>query len=296
VAARFILSFDCEGKWGVADHLTARHREELSDQRLREAYRSVLGVLDDFQIPATFAFVGAFTQSRGDFAKVRPAIEAISRVVPDYLGPALRDLDETGGAGWHGDHLVDLVGLAQAGHEIALHGVTHVPWTDFDEAGAQAELALFDQLEGPIRQSRTFVYPRNRVAHTDLLAGHGFGGFRTRGPRRSRLSSLLSEFNLFEAPEQPSPPGSIVEIPAGFFLNWRRGVRRLVPPAVTRARARRLLKAAAPNGGVVHYWLHPENVASAPSTIGILKLIVREVAEARDAGNCEVMTQLGYCR
>jgi hypothetical protein len=292
--ARFILSFDCEGKWGVADHLTARHQQELSDERLRDAYRSIIGGLDEFQIPATFAFVGAFTQSRRDFGKVRPMIEAVSRLAPDYIGPALRDLDETGGAGWHGDDLVDLVGLAKAGHEIALHGVTHVPWTDFDEAGVQAELVLLQQLEGPIRQCGTFVYPRNLVAHTDALATHGFKGFRE-GRRRSRLSSLLAEFNLFEAPERPSPREGIVAIPAGFFLNWRSGVRRLVPPAVTRARARGMLDAAAPNGGVVHYWLHPENVASAPSTLGLLRRLLRDVAEAREAGHCEVMTQLGYC-
>jgi len=69
-----------------------------------------------------------------------------------------------------------------------------------------------------------------------------------------------------------------------------------VPPAVTRMRVRRLLGAAAAGGTVVHYWLHPENVASAPSTLELLRALVREVARSRDAGDCEVMTQLGYCR
>lgn len=295
MTARFILSLDCEGKWGAADHLTGRHRTELTDERLREAYRSIVAVLDEFRIPATFAFVGAFTQSRTDFARVRPGIEALSRNAPHYLGPALRDLYETDGSGWHGDHLVDLVGQAQAGHEIALHGVTHVPWTDMDDASAQAELALLQQLEGPIRESATFVYPRNLVAHTDLLAKHGFKGYRT-ARRRSRLWSLLSEFNLFEAPERPSNGNDIVSIPAGFFLNWRCGARRLVPLAVTAARAKRLLRGGAANNGVVHYWLHPENMASAPATLAVLKLLLREVAAAREAGRCEIMTQAGYCR
>ena len=292
MAARFILSFDCEGKWGVADHLTARHHRELSDERLAEAYRSILAVLGEFGVAATFAFVGAFTQSRRDFARARPAIEQLRSVAPNYLGPALHDLDSTGGDGWHGDRLVDLV--AQAQHEIALHGVTHIPWTHLDEVEAQAELALVQQLVGPIRDSRTFVYPRNLVAHSDLLAGQGFMGFRSARPR-SRLSSFLSEFNLLETPESPSALNRIVQIPAGFFLNWRRGLRRAVPPEVTRLRAKRLLRAADVTDGVVHYWLHPENIASAPATLGLLRILLREVADAREAGRCEVMTQLDYC-
>lgn len=293
--ARFVLSLDCEGKWGAADHLGARDSRYLSDERLRRAYRSILAVLDDFSIPATFAFVGAFTQSPAQFARVRPAVEELGREAPDYLGPALRNLDETGGEGWHGDDLVDLVGQANVAHEIALHGVTHVPWTQLNDVAARAELELLQQLEGPIRDSKTFVYPRNLVAHTGLLESHGFEGYRT-ASRRSRLSSLLSEFNLFERPERPAAAKTIVPIPAGFFLNWRSGARRLVPPAMTVARARRLLLRAAANDGVVHYWLHPENVASAPSTLGLLKMLAREVARVRDAGHCEVMTQLGYCR
>lgn len=295
MTARFILSFDCEGKWGVADHPTARHRRELSDERLREAYGSILTLLDEFEVPATFAFVGAFSQSAKDFPRIRPTIEAFRPNAPDYLVSALRDLDESGGNGWHGGDFVDLVTQARTSHEIALHGVTHVPWTDLNEAAARAELAILPELEGPIRQSRTFVYPRNLVAHTEVLADHGIEGFRT-ARIRSRMSSLLSEFNLFEQPDRPAPPDRIVHIPAGFFLNWRRGLRQLVPPDLTRRRAERLLDAAALNGGVVHFWLHPENVASAPSTLGVLKLLLREVYTAREAGRCDVMTQLGYCR
>jgi len=293
---QFILSFDCEGKWGVADELASRHARQLTDENLRQAYQSIVHLLDEFRVEATFAFVGAFTQSAQGFARARPAIEEMSRRFPAYLGPALRHIDEKSAEGWHGEQLVDLVGNARASHEIALHGVTHVPWTSMDRPSAEAEMAIFDSLEGPVRQSRTFVYPRNLVAHSEVLAKHGFEGFRTARPSRSRARSLLSEFNLFEAPEHPAGANGIVRIPAGFFLNWRSGLRRLVPPAVTRARARRLLNAAAQSDGVVHYWLHPENVVSAPGTLDLLRMLVRDVAEARDAGRCNVLTQLAYCR
>lgn len=296
MAARFILSFDCEGKWGVADRLTAAQQRELTDDRLRSAYRSIVDLLDEYRISATFAFAGAFSQSPGAFQAIRPELQRLSESAPAYLGPALRDIEETRGSGWHGGDLVEIVANARTPHEIALHGVTHVPWTAMDAAFAEAELRLFERLQGPVRRSRTFVYPRNLVAHAHALEDRGFEGFRAARPSRSRLLSLLSEFNLWEDPESPAKGNEIVPIPAGFFLNWRSGLRKLVPPTVTRARAKRLLQRAAPSGSVVHYWLHPENIASAPSTFQLLQALVREVAAAREEGHCEVLTQLGYCR
>jgi hypothetical protein len=164
-----------------------------------------------------------------------------------------------------------------------------------DAAFVDAEMALFGELEGSVGDSRTFVYPRNKIAHADALSERGFLGFRDARPNRSRLRSLLSEFNLFEAPEKDAAGDGIIAIPAGYFLNWRSGARRLVPPAVTHMRAERLLDQAAAKDAVVHYWLHPENIATAPSTLHLLEALIRTVARRRDAGHCHVLTQLGYC-
>jgi peptidoglycan/xylan/chitin deacetylase (PgdA/CDA1 family) len=296
VPARFILSFDCEGKWGSADVLTADHRRDFTNDKLRDAYGAILAILDEYGVGATFAFAGAFSQSASGLSRIRPELEALANKAPDYLRPALRDIDETGGDGWHGATLVESVGAARTPHEIALHGVTHVPWRQMDAAFVEAELRLFKRLEGPVRDSRTFVYPRNMVAHADALAAHGFLGFRAARPHRTRLGSLLSELNLFERPEQERIGNEIVAIPAGYFLNWQSGARRLVPPAITTLRAKRLLDRAAETDAIVHYWLHPENIATAPSTLELLDVLVREVAARRDAGRCHVLTQLGYCR
>lgn len=293
--ARFILSFDCEGKWGSADCLTAQHRRDLTNEKLADAYRAILSLLDEYQVEATFAFAGLFSQSPGGFSKLRREVEALAKRAPEYLGPALRDIDQTEGDGWHGAALLDAVGAARTAHEIALHGVTHVPWTDMDDAFVDAEMQLFEELEGPVRKSRTCVFPRNLVDHVDALSKRGFLGFRDARPDRSRLRSLISEFNLFEAPEKDAISDGIIAIPAGFFLNWRSGARRLVPPEVTRMRAERLLDRAAGRDEVVHYWLHPENIATAPSTLGLLGALLRAVAQRRDAGHCEVLTQLAYC-
>lgn len=296
MAGRFILTFDCEGKWGCADALAPRDRRCLTNEKLRAAYASILHLLDHHRVEATFAFSGAFSQSPLAFERIRPHLQELSRRAPDYLGPALRDIAVTQGDGWHGDQLVRATAVSRTPHEIALHGVTHVPWTTVDRSFAQKEMELFEMLEGPVRVSRTFVYPRNLIAHEDVLAKHGFAGFRAAPPPRSRLASLLSEINLSEKPERPLRSDGMVRIPAGFFLNWRSGPRRLVPAAVTCARVRGLLRRAASTGAVVHYWLHPENIATAPATFESLQRLVHDVAAARDAGDCLVLTQLDYCR
>lgn len=293
--ARFILSLDCEGKWGVADHLGAFENRALTDERLRSAYGSIVALLDEFDLPATFAFVGAFTQSQRGFTRVADKLKELGPK-PPYLRQVLDAIAGNGGDGWHGRDLVELVRSAGTSHEIALHGVTHVPWDAVDRTFARAELDLFGELEGPIRDARTFIYPRNRVAHVDVLKEHGFAGFRTARARRTRLGSLAAELNLLERPQPPATGDGIVPIPSGYFVNWRHGGRKLVPPAITAKRAALLLERAAEAEAVVHYWLHPENIATAPDTLQVLRSIVAAAARMRDAGRCDVLTQIEYCR
>lgn len=299
MTARFILSLDCEGKWGVADHLTAGDHAALADDRLREAYAGVLAVLAEFDIPATFAFVGAFSLTADRLAALRPALADLSRDLPGYLEPALEDMVAGTRQGWTGDWAVEAVDAARQRHEIGLHGATHIPWTwpGMTREMARRELGLLFAEKAPIlARTTTYIFPRNAGDHSDLLDEFGIAGLRATRTFPNRIASLASEFNLFETPEGVPPPARPLSIPAGWFVNWMSGGRKLVPPALSRLRARRLLERAARTGEVVHYWTHPENIASAPATLGVLRGILAEVARLRDAGRCEVLTQDGWCR
>ena len=157
------------------------------------------------------------------------------------------------------------------------------------------ELALFEDLSGPVRQSKTFVFPRNDVAHEQLLSGAGIRGYRLAPPERSRAASLLSEFNVRTPSEaDPLDGGGLVEIPAGYFVNWQSGLRRTVPTRLTALRIANMLDHAERTEGVVHLWLHPENVATAPSTLGLLESILDLVAERRNQGRCRILRQIDY--
>jgi peptidoglycan/xylan/chitin deacetylase (PgdA/CDA1 family) len=183
---------------------------------------------------------------------------------------------------------------ARTRHELALHGVTHIPWDSMTREQARGEMLVLQEMAAPVRAATTFVYPRNRVAHADLLAEFGIAGYRQSPPPKSRLASLLSEFDIFTRPEGDSRPGRPQPIPAGHFVNWQSRTRRIVPIPLSALRADRMLKQA-DGGGIVHFWLHPENVVTAPRTLVLLRKILELVARYREAGRCEVLTQRDYC-
>jgi hypothetical protein len=60
-------------------------------------------------------------------------------------------------------------------------------------------------------------------------------------------------------------------------------------------RARNLLEDAARSGGVAHFWIHPENIATHRSTLANFAAIVEEMARARRDGRVEIRTQIAYC-
>lgn len=280
----FILSLDCEGKWGVADHLGPLE-QRLTDGRLLEAYDALLALLGRFGIATTFAVTELFLLSRDELLAL-PWEEIAARL--PYTRPAIADLREGSRQGWSAPWLVERLGRE---HELACHGVTHSPWPTLNPEQARYELSL-------VRRTprRTFIFPRNALAHLDLLAADGVAGYRLGGATRSRIASLAREFNLW-APAEPSLLPTAEQpapIPAGYFLNWKAGPRRLVPVATTRARARHILRDAAERGGVAHFWLHPENIATAPATLANVQALLEEVAALRREGRLQVLTQIDH--
>ena len=278
-----IISLDCEGRWGVADHLTPAVAATLTDERLQSAYQDVIALFARAQISATFAFVELFTRPAS--RETTALVQDLSQELP-YLARAASGLT-AGDEGWVGDWALDMAG--EGGHEIAFHGATHVPWTDLSRDQARRELAMVRP-----EHRQTMVFPRNRVAHCDVLAEFGCKAFRGSRSYSSRAASLLSEFDL-HIPSQAMPDAKEiqpVELPSGVFVNWRSGLRKLVPAEVTRRRARNLLADAARTGRVAHFWLHPENVATAPATLANLQAIVEEIVRFRDAGQIMVETQV----
>jgi peptidoglycan/xylan/chitin deacetylase (PgdA/CDA1 family) len=300
--ARFILSLDCEGKWGMADHLDESHRRLFTHDRLLEAYHRIVRQLDARHVPATFAFVTAFTMTRAALEREPDLLRDATVGGIAWLAAYRREQAAGIEDGWFLPEALEIV-RSSGRHEVACHGFSHAP-LEGDEAVVRHELTSAVRIaERQGMTLRTLVYPRNRVAHTELLAEHGFWGYRTAlatpNGAVGRAVSLMRELNLRQR-AQPDPHllplDTAVPIPSGHFLNWRRGVRAAVPTAITVARWSAMLDDATRRSGVVHAWMHPHNIVTAPSTFDVLSGVVDAVCRARDRGRLEVVTQETYCR
>lgn len=288
-----MLSFDSEGKWGLADCLTDRHDRIYTTQNLETAYGRLTGLLEKYRIEATFAFTAAFTLMADEFEALTPELDPLMAEAAPWMTSALAAIRKPGAQGWFSNKCFDMVRDAGC-HEIASHGFSHLPWKApyASRAALDAELTMCRKVAAFSQDAvTTFIFPRNQVAHLDLLKAHGFLAYRGSRPSRSRAATLACEFNLFPRSEAYDPGDVIpVRIPAGRFLNWRHGLRRCVPAAVTVRRWQNMLRESARSGGVVHAWTHPENFMDGKDMFPMLEEILRFAAQERDAGRLQIMT------
>lgn len=289
MTTKFILSLDCEGKWGIADKLSPEHEHTLSSEQLKKAYREILSLLSSNKIAATFAFVGLFQRSATELNSFD--WDTLLNKFP-YVQNAYDDIFNGSKDGWAGDWAVQNVLAAIEGginHEIGCHGGTHTPFDRMNEEQAKLDLEYCPDLPG-----QTFIYPRGGLGHLNVLKDAGICGYRLVRPG-TRISRIVDEFNVTHGPEMCPPISDPIEIPAGYFINWKSGIRRHIPIWASRARIRSIFNKAGNQNDVIHFWSHPENIASAPQTLEILEIVLNEAKRARDNGNLQILTQKEYC-
>ena len=303
----FVLSIDTELVWGSFYHVppadfVARYPNE------RGVIREILALLDRHDVAATWAVVGHLFLAdcvRGEDGRAHPGMPRPS--YSWFLGDWYRYdpcADRASEPLWYGDDVVDAIVAAPTRHEIGCHGFSHAVFGDpgFDAGAAAAEIDECRRLAG-LRQIelRSFVFPRNREGHHEVLGERGFVAVRGADPswtrrlpgRLGRLAGLLDQA-LAIAPPVSIPrqiqPG-LWDIPGSMILMERTGPRRLIPVSARVRKARRGLRRAVRDGAVFHLWFHPFNlVPDRQAMLGALDQILAEVAAMRTAGELDVRT------
>ncbi|MCU4924898.1 polysaccharide deacetylase family protein [Halobacteria archaeon AArc-dxtr1] len=259
---RVVLSLDAELGWGFHDLASPPPARVEAGRR---GWRTMLDLLEETRIPATWAVVGhllldacdgrhdAHPTPEGWFERERGAWKD---------RPDLR----------FGTDLVAELLESPVDHEFASHSFSHVlfgnPATTREIADTELERSVAAADDWGQRID-SFIYPRNDVGHRDVLAEHGVSAYRGRSPtpdgargivRALRGGSLLVEPTVDEY--------GLVNVPASMFLFGCEGPVRSVAesvwddPMVALARRGIDEAAEADDDAVFHMWLHPNNLVT----------------------------------
>jgi len=254
--ARVVFSLDFELGWGH------RHSRPAYVERLRAAsdveakIRALVDAFDQHDVPATWAVVGKLLEPGDD--------ELLSN-----------------------QGLFEYVLDSRPAHEIALHSHEHVPYTVLSRSDADEDIEAGSAALGEWDiEPTSFVYPQDKLAHTDLLAEYGIECYRTPTPSpRDELSTLWRP-HLFTVPEAGSGP---VRLPGSILL-----AASPRPAWYRRWYARKGLRDAIAANEVVHYWLHPHNVVTNPDVLPAVEDLLRHVDRRRREGDVEVCTMAQF--
>ncbi len=302
----FTLSLDFELVWGSRD-LYDPLEPLLEQARVTrtEVFGPLLGRLQGLGIPATWATVGHLflAEARREGGVLHPQV--VPPRHPWYPRPWFQDVPE-GSEAQHPEYyarsLVER--LVQAGQEIGSHSFSHIL---FDDPGcsrqcADSDLAACVALaRGLGVELRSFVFPRNRLGHLDLLQRHGFLCYRGPSPDwYAPLPRALGRLGHLAQVLRASPPPTVMperdphglwNIPASSSFFPAEGRRRHIPVRLRTERALAGLRAARTDGCLFHLWLHPINLASLPGPmLEGLGRVLDEAARLRDRGELEILS------
>lgn len=276
----FCISIDLELLWGVWDHVTGSDARACAAGE-REITRRLLALFRRYELPVTWAFVARLLDDSHGFDGLRGDRSC-----------------------WYAPDLIEAIRDDPVEHEIATHSYGHIYFGESSADAVRDDLMRAKSVhESHGLPFRSLVFPRNQVAHLDVVAEVGIEVFRSVDAGvlefvSRRLPQLRPVVNLADKALPVAPPlvrpvrreHGLLELPSSLLLIGRNGLRRIVSPAALRAKLRAGLISAAETGQLFHLWFHPSNFyAGLESQLEVLDAALSEAAKLRDADRLDVL-------
>ncbi|MET0146497.1 MAG: hypothetical protein ABW328_17180 [Ilumatobacteraceae bacterium] len=292
-----VVSIDTELAWGDAGRAPTAGGRGYGTER--EVIARILDVLVTHRISATWAMVGHLFLDRcapvGDV--VHPEIQRPPSE-PDWF--AIDPCSTLADAPWYyGADVVAAIAGCPVDQEIACHSFSHVVATECGPEWFASELAACRTLAAARGiDLRSFVYPRNGIAHVDQLRSAGIVAYRgptasgRRGPAGGLATRIVDRIRPGgrSAVDPQRDPAGVWNLPQTYLLAPSTHGRLLPVPVWSRAPIARLRQAARQRS-LFHLWFHPYNVTADPDrAFGALDAVCRAAARLRDAGDLDIMT------
>lgn len=298
----FTLSLDFELIWGTQDLFGPEGFRKACLFERQRIIDDLLSLLDEFEIPATWCIVGHLFLDSCDGKHLDLKRPTHSWLHEDWFhhDPGGQENDRSV---FLGRSLVKKVLACPTKQEIGFHSFSHVVWGDPGCSNEVAESEMAACLQAAAwtgSRAVSFVFPRNRVGHLEVLAANGIRVFRGPGPRWyerdenpgavGRLAHLLEVAAGTAGPTvlPQTMPGGLVNLPGSMIYLPAHGIRGLIPVERRVRRALRGLDDAAELRRVFHLWFHPTNLADhyAQMMTG-LREILHRVRVLREKGRLD---------
>lgn len=278
VKSTFIISLDVELAWGEFDlGLVEKHKKYYDVTR--ECLKSLLCILEKYNIKATFAFVGHLMLDECTM------VNGVKH--PDIIRPNFKwftkdwffyDPCSNGKTNpiWYGIDILNLIKEASPVHEIASHSFSHIILGD---AGCGYDCARSDIskcVEIAIARNiklQSFVFPRNCEGYKNILKDYGFQVYRGSGDewykkikvkKLRKIGHFIDEFFAI-APNTSMPTKDdfgLYNTKGNMLYLSRNGLRKFIPISSRVKKAQKGIDKAIKNGEVFHLWFHPFNLAT----------------------------------
>jgi hypothetical protein len=291
----FTVSLDTELAWGSFD--------KGGIERHGDAYRATPTIVnrlcdcfDEYDVSATWALVahlfsdcgthrGAATEpARADWLAQSPCSTGVDRSL------------------WYAPELLERIRGCDTTQDVGLHAFSHLVFGERSRAAADAELAdaVAAATDAGVDPS-SFVFPRNEVAHADLLAEHGLSVYRDVDARwyeaasigRGRKPLRFVDEALSRTPPTviPREHDNVVAVPGSQVFRPTHGAWGRTPAGTQVERARKGIDRAAARGEIFHLWFHPFNLAGdVDRHINMLADILTYVDSLRSDDELECMS------
>jgi len=283
----FIISLDTELAWGFI--LEPRHKFlallQSEPARARGTIDLLLNLFEKYDIPATWAVVGhLFLDSDEGKVMFHQEMPQFKEGWLDWdLYSSIRNTPL-----YYGRDMVEKILASSVKHEIGLHSLFHIPFSQCSQEVAKAEIKQGVELAQRLGITpKSFVFPENSIGHVDVLKSHGFQIYR--GIDAKRYDTPQGFLNraidwAIVLPVLPLQKDNLWEIPGSMYFCEPKIPFSVLP------RARLGLNRAIRANKVFHISLHPWSLLVQPSLHKILDKFLALVAKKRDEGKLQVMT------
>lgn len=289
------VSLDLELGWGSFDR-GGLQRHAAAYRRTPEVVDRLCDLFAAHDVSATWAVVGHLLEDCGG---VHDASDP-GRAAWLADAPCAREADP---ALWHAPELVDRVRDCEVQQDVGLHGYSHLVFDEHGREAAAEELRAARRVaEGAGLDPASFVFPRNGVAHVDLLAEHGLSVYRGRDARwyehpptpkgaRRMLRFVDEAAGTCPPTVRPRVEGDVVCVPGSQVFRPDHGAWGWTPQGTQLRRARKGLDRAAARGEVFHLWFHPFNLGVDPDPLlATLDDVLSHADDLRRSGDLEVLS------